>query len=250
MKKYSDTLLTSANLPDFVHMIKTPPSVGKLAAEVSTALSASRHQLYGDVMALNLVDLEKEGLAEYKCQVAASLDSSVSSRNKMADFLNETCHSSSINSRMIPPPPHPPPPRTSTAMTSGACHSASTGSNNQKSVSCLSTLTYEVSENNDECGEKSFIRDRLFKVTLVKQRTQEEEDSEGKKALDEKYEDLKTFYSKDGSSRIDLCEDDDPEIAQTFENGSNSNQKHAATTTSRFNLPNSLNDTSVWNFSA
>jgi hypothetical protein len=64
IQKYGKTLKESKELPSFVVNIKTPENL-ILAADVNNNTSLV-HELEGDVDALRLVDLEKEGLSEYK----------------------------------------------------------------------------------------------------------------------------------------------------------------------------------------
>ncbi len=176
--------MTSNNLPDFVRKIRPPAEIGPLAADLQPT-RASKPELYGDVVALNLVDLDREGLAEYKKQVAASLDTSVSSRHKSVDLTSRD--------------------------TSGT-----------------------------PAEDKRKDSARLFKVTLVRQRSVDDSDQnafETTKRMsveDEHYDELKSFYSKDSQNS------EDSERVNTLNKSSQSNDM----------LPNSLNNTSVWSFSA
>jgi hypothetical protein len=60
--RYGPTLKQPNELPDFVKQIKAPPGI-ILAAEY---YAKAVHELEGDVQALNMIDLEREGLAEYQ----------------------------------------------------------------------------------------------------------------------------------------------------------------------------------------
>lgn len=62
VQRYGASLKRALELPKFVKEIK-PPNGIELAAD---SLSNSIYELEGDVHALNLVDLEREGLIEYK----------------------------------------------------------------------------------------------------------------------------------------------------------------------------------------
>lgn len=62
VQRYGSSLKRAIELPNFVKEIK-PPSGLALAADSS---SNSIYELEGDVYALNLVDLEREGLVEYR----------------------------------------------------------------------------------------------------------------------------------------------------------------------------------------
>ena len=61
VQRYASSLRTSNNLPDFVFDIKTPNGL-ILAADYK---SAGYHELEGDLHALRLINLEREGLGEY-----------------------------------------------------------------------------------------------------------------------------------------------------------------------------------------
>ena len=63
--RYGPSLKTSSELPDFVLDIK-PPSGVVLAADHKPS---SVPELEGDLHALNLIDLDKEGLSEYRSQL-------------------------------------------------------------------------------------------------------------------------------------------------------------------------------------
>ena len=65
VNRYGDTLKLSNELPDFVLDIKPPQGI-TLAADCP---SNQVHILEGAVHALKLIDLEREGLSEYKSQV-------------------------------------------------------------------------------------------------------------------------------------------------------------------------------------
>lgn len=62
LEKYGSSIRSASQLPDIVNEIKTPENL-LLAANVEYS---GLHELEGDVDALKLVDLEHEGLAEYK----------------------------------------------------------------------------------------------------------------------------------------------------------------------------------------
>jgi hypothetical protein len=62
IERYGNTLKRSVELPNFVKEIK-PPSGLVLAADSSSSFN---YELEGDLHALNLIDLENEGLNEYK----------------------------------------------------------------------------------------------------------------------------------------------------------------------------------------
>ena len=62
VQRYGTNLKTSRELPDFVLDIKTPEGI-VLAADYKYN---NVHELEGEVAALKLVDLEREGLGEYR----------------------------------------------------------------------------------------------------------------------------------------------------------------------------------------
>ena len=62
VERYGSSLTLPQNLPDFVHEIQTPEGLVLAADYQRNAL----HELEGDLDALKLVDLEKEGLGEYR----------------------------------------------------------------------------------------------------------------------------------------------------------------------------------------
>lgn len=66
INRYGDSLTRSSQLPHFVREIKNPRGL-VLAADEEPK---SAHELYGDVHALSLVDLEREGLSEYREQLS------------------------------------------------------------------------------------------------------------------------------------------------------------------------------------
>jgi hypothetical protein len=61
VEKYGETLLT--DLPDFVQEIETPEEVGVLAADYK---AKSLVELEGELEGFQYVDLDKEGLGEYR----------------------------------------------------------------------------------------------------------------------------------------------------------------------------------------
>lgn len=65
VQRYGSTLKTTRELPDFVLDIKPPAGV-VLAADYQYN---QVHELEGDLHAMRLVDLEREGLAEYRPQL-------------------------------------------------------------------------------------------------------------------------------------------------------------------------------------
>lgn len=65
-KLYGDSLLKTSELPQYVKDIKTPDGL-VLAADHK---HPSAHELEGDLDALNLVDLDTEGLSQYKSQIS------------------------------------------------------------------------------------------------------------------------------------------------------------------------------------
>jgi hypothetical protein len=76
VRAYGINLRVARDLPDFVHEIKAPSEVGLLASEYTPL---EFHELEGDLHALNLVNLDKEGLGAYKKYL-----------NKSDNYLNRT----------------------------------------------------------------------------------------------------------------------------------------------------------------
>lgn len=68
MRRFGDSVIDSDELPAFVH--KMPPPKGERFAADCRQLAPTPPPLYGDLHALRLVDLDREGLAEYKPQLA------------------------------------------------------------------------------------------------------------------------------------------------------------------------------------
>lgn len=62
VQRFGNNLILSENLPQFVTEIKTPSGI-VLAAD---SKQNRFYELEGDIQALNLIDLEKEGLSEYR----------------------------------------------------------------------------------------------------------------------------------------------------------------------------------------
>lgn len=65
-ERYGSTLKATADLPQFVRQIPTPAELSPLACDFQ---GRSVPELEGEVHALGLVDLEREGLAEYRAQL-------------------------------------------------------------------------------------------------------------------------------------------------------------------------------------
>lgn len=57
IKQHGPEIISSTKLPDFVKAIRPPSDVGCLAADFQN--DYDQVELYGDVTALNLIDLEK-----------------------------------------------------------------------------------------------------------------------------------------------------------------------------------------------
>ncbi len=82
MQRYGSQLRQARDFPSYVSEIKAPEGI-QLAADstansrssAAAAASSMVYELEGDVSALKLVDLDREGLAEYKSQVVRSLTS-------------------------------------------------------------------------------------------------------------------------------------------------------------------------------
>lgn len=70
VQRYGSTLRQSNELPQFVSDIKTPDGI-VLAADYK---SNHLHELYGDVSALNLIDLDRENLGQYKSYLSKDIE--------------------------------------------------------------------------------------------------------------------------------------------------------------------------------
>lgn len=76
VQAYGVNLRVARDLPDFVHEIKAPQEVGLLASEY---IPLDFHELEGDLHALNLINLEQEGLGVYRKYL-----------NKYDNYLNKS----------------------------------------------------------------------------------------------------------------------------------------------------------------
>lgn len=85
--KYSDSLRDSSQLPDFAREIRPPEGIS-LASDLGFY---SKFDLEGDLDALSLIDLDKEGLSEYKSVENQRSLSSVSSQSDPStlNYFNE-----------------------------------------------------------------------------------------------------------------------------------------------------------------
>jgi hypothetical protein len=91
-KKYAGFLKEAKDLPVFVTKIKTPSSVGGcLAADLKN--NSYVPKLVGELDALKYIDLDKEGLSEYKEQLTFKI---IKSENKL-DELNNNLSSDEID---------------------------------------------------------------------------------------------------------------------------------------------------------
>lgn len=93
VQRYGTTLKTSRELPEFVLDIKTPEGI-VLAADYKYN---TVHELEGEVAALKLVDLDREGLSEYRSYLqrlgisyvgAANVASSVNLGGQSVEYSN------------------------------------------------------------------------------------------------------------------------------------------------------------------
>lgn len=67
VQKYGASLKTASQLPDYVLNINTPHEIGVLAADYKYS---SVYELEGQLEGLKFVDLDKEGLSEYRPQLS------------------------------------------------------------------------------------------------------------------------------------------------------------------------------------
>ena len=98
VQRYGSSLKRSIELPTFVKEIKPPAGV-ILAAD--TTGSSTVYELEGDVYALNLVDLEREGLVEYR-YLLKQIESPPSHTN--ISFAIANANNSSITNSYVSPP--------------------------------------------------------------------------------------------------------------------------------------------------
>ncbi|RNA22290.1 hypothetical protein BpHYR1_026731 [Brachionus plicatilis] len=70
VQRYGSTLRQSNELPKFAADIQTPDGLVLAADQKYNYL----HELYGDVSALNLIDLDREGLGDYKSYLSLNSD--------------------------------------------------------------------------------------------------------------------------------------------------------------------------------
>jgi hypothetical protein len=69
VQRYGSELKTHAALPQFVKDIRTPSEVGQLAWEFRS--SGASYELEGDLSGFEFVNLEREGLGEYRQQLVS-----------------------------------------------------------------------------------------------------------------------------------------------------------------------------------
>ena len=96
VERYGDSLKLSQNLPDFVLNIATPPEL-TLAADYR---QNSVHELEGEIEALKLIDLEKEGLGEYKDYIHRYFESKNDSKSS-ASFMSGQKYTSSRTTSLV-----------------------------------------------------------------------------------------------------------------------------------------------------
>ena len=96
--RYGQTLKTSQEIPDFVRKIK-PPNGMVLAADT---VHRTVYELEGDVGALKLVDLDGEGLGEYRDQVYSNAKPTIKvvSPSGQENHISFHSHSTQTTSQM------------------------------------------------------------------------------------------------------------------------------------------------------
>ncbi len=82
--RHGPNLIKSDDLPDFIKKIPAPSGI-VLASDVSYSNNYSK--LIGDIEALRLIDLKKEGLYEYESYVKET--ESMNSRSDQSDLISE-----------------------------------------------------------------------------------------------------------------------------------------------------------------
>ena len=96
--KYGSTLKKTEELPEFVLEIRPPCGI-LLAENHHKSVSSSRHlpyELEGDVDALRLIDLDKEGLSEYKEYLSHFLSSNNQQKQQQQQQLRDRERSSNL----------------------------------------------------------------------------------------------------------------------------------------------------------
>jgi len=95
--RYGVSLVLAAKLPEWVRAINTPENL-KLGAEANYS---DVYMLEGDVQALKLVDLDREGLAEYRSQVVSFSGAGSSSVMASSGFAASSASSSSGSASLV-----------------------------------------------------------------------------------------------------------------------------------------------------
>jgi hypothetical protein len=150
VERYGSELKQSNHLPDFVLEIPTPEGLVLAANHKYNSL----HELEGDVQALKLVDLEKEGLGEYA--VYLQKYGSASRASTAAALSNASLSASQSTVRYAPT-------GASARLSASVASSVSEPqSNNENQTRSLSRVFNRV--DNDHSGK--ITRDELEKVIL------------------------------------------------------------------------------------
>ena len=124
VERYGASLKSAQEMPDFVNEIKAPSGV-VLAANYTYSRV---HELEGDLEALKLIDLEREGLGEYRSQLNRLMTSSSSSgQSLLSGALSHSRAMSSASAYDV----------TGAVGGSYASSSTSIASNSQRSLSSL-----------------------------------------------------------------------------------------------------------------
>ncbi len=171
--RYGASLFNSSELPDFVTQIKPPTGI-VLAADQHRRLF---HELEGEIDALKLVDLDKEGLGEYKEWLKSRGVALPGSHNSLNSYMQQYQQQSSTYTTLPSPPPQ-----------DGAGSFWSPGINPVQSVSAstvaLSTAPQSnvvvLSDNNNTSGQ-----DNLQSSSIISQIFSEYDSESGKITLDE-----------------------------------------------------------------
>lgn len=96
VNRYGESLTRSSQLPQFVREIANPRGL-VLAADLAAEEQQESHELYGDVHALALVDLEREGIGEYREQLTRMGVRTVTNVATNTTTANTTANTTPLN---------------------------------------------------------------------------------------------------------------------------------------------------------
>lgn len=118
-KKFGNKMITAHNIPDEIRHVPNPNGL-VLAADVQQEAGDNVPELYGDVNALIDVDLDREGLGEYRSQIHAlnashvreylspSSSSSADKQNQAVAVMSKSSCNGDDSSQLLSSPFSPP----------------------------------------------------------------------------------------------------------------------------------------------